>query len=74
MRAPVGQAVTHAGFMPLVTRSIHIQHFLAVPVSGSGCGVPNGHVSTQYLQPVQISWSMKTIPCSFFLIAPVGQT
>ena len=40
----------------------------------SYCGAPYGQAQLQYLQPMQRSASINTIPSSRWKIAPVGQT
>src|SRR5688572_8550001 len=68
----VGHALAHAGPRPLWMRSLQKWHFLAVPVFSLKLTTPKGQADTQYLQPLQVSWLMLTVPNSVRWMAPVG--
>jgi len=60
----VGQVFAHAGPRPLWMRSLQKVHLLARPVSWLKDTTPKGQELTQYLQPLQTSWLMLTVPNS----------
>src|SRR5215472_9518590 len=69
----VGHAFAQAGSSPTRCRSEQNVHLKARPSSRFFCTTPNGHATTQYEQPLQMSGCTKTPPNSVRTIAPVGQ-
>ena len=70
----MGHVATQMGTRPRATSSAHMSHLEETPSSSTKVGAPYGHTVEQVLQPMQVSWSMLTMPvASSFVMAPVGQ-
>ena len=60
--APSGQAATHAGAMPSLSRLWHMSHLPTTPRAGLYCGTPYEQFQVQYWQPMQASALWITTP------------